>query len=82
MDKSAGLVAASESGAWILRIDLPDERIPKPRTGHQHIDVDSPEAAASYLRQLNELVGPVQSHLEHYSKRWFCAECRAWRLAS
>jgi hypothetical protein len=81
MGRSAGLVPDSESGAWILRVDLPDERIPKPRTGHSHIDVESPEAAAIYLRHLNELVGPVKSNLEHYSGRWYCSECKAWRLA-
>ena len=81
MGRSAALVVEPGSGAWILRIDLPDERVAKPRISHQHIDVDSPEAAATYLRHLNELVGPVKSNLEHYSGKWRCPDCHAWRLA-
>jgi len=81
MGKSAALAPDLGSGAWILRIDLPDERISKPRAGHQHIDIKDPSEAAIYLRHLNELVGPVKSNLEHYSGRWICPECKQWRLA-
>jgi hypothetical protein len=81
MGRSAGLVTVPGSGAWILRIDLPDERYAKPRINHQHIDVDDPSAAATYIRHLNELVGPISSSLEHYSGRWTCRDCKAWRLA-
>jgi hypothetical protein len=79
--RSAALVLEPGIGAWILRIDIADERMPKPRHRHQHIDVDSPEAAATYLRHLNELVGPVESTLEHYEGLWTCRECHQWRLA-
>lgn len=81
MGRSAELVAEPGSGAWILRIDVPDERVSKPRISHQHIDIAGPEAAATYLRQLNELVGPIHSTLEHYTGRWKCSDCGSWRLA-
>lgn len=81
MEQSADPARDRVSGAWILRIDIPDENVPSPRSNHQHVDVESPEAAAIYLHRLNDLVGPVQSHLEQYRVRWECPECRAWRLA-
>lgn len=68
--------------AWILRLELPDERVgpASKRPDHQHVDVLDPEDAAERLRILNERLGPIGSKLEEYSGRWDCRSCRAWRL--
>jgi hypothetical protein len=81
MANSAVPVMEPDTGSWILRIEVPSEQVPEPRSDHQHIDVEDPEMAAVYLRQLYELVGPIKSTLVSYHGRWTCPDCGEWRLA-